>query len=222
MGHVFTHRLSCAERHPGLCCSRDRELYTEAMRVAGWIEQFFTAEAFHDFLAFRGVDPAAKPYAVVYFAHMRARRFHVQVTRVFIEMQALPETKNVFDFAKVHDGTLAYCTVWDITKQLLLLAPQDESHIERLQHTDRDGTSGILLKGDGVLHVLSHARGGRKRTAPSALEQLDKTYKKEPRGRVGGGIRYVPPDRHGGRAGARHRDCHDEEDIHSFEDAEPI
>jgi hypothetical protein len=197
-------------------------LYTEAMRVAGWIEHCFNAKALNGFWAFRGAGPAAKPYAAVYFAHMRARRFHVQVIRVFIEMQVLPETKDVFDFAKVHDGTLAYCTVWDITKQLLLLVPQDEIHIERLQHMDRDGTSGILLKGDGVLHVLSHARGGRKRTAPGALEQLGNTAKKEPRGRVGGGIRYVPPDGHGGRAGARHRDCHDEEDIHSFEDAEPI
>ena len=57
----------------------------------------------------------------------------------------LPDTKDVFDFAKVHDGTLAYCTVRHIGKQLLLLAPQDEIRIERLQHTDRDGTSGMSL-----------------------------------------------------------------------------
>ena len=59
--------------------------------------------------------------------------------------RCFPETKDVFDFAKVHDGPLVYCTVWDITKQLLLLVPQDEIHMGRLQHTDRDGTSGILL-----------------------------------------------------------------------------
>ena len=102
-------------------------MYTEAMRVAGWIEQFFTAEALNGFLAFRGIGPTAKPYAVVDFAHMRARRFRAQVTRVFIEMQVFLETKNVFDFAKVREGTLAYCTVWHIAKQLLLMVTQDET-----------------------------------------------------------------------------------------------
>jgi hypothetical protein len=76
---------------------------------------------------------------------MRARRFHAQVTREFIEMQVLPETMNVFYLPKVHDGTLAYCTIWHIAKQLLLLVPQDEIHIERLQNTGRDGTSGMSL-----------------------------------------------------------------------------
>eukprot|EP00974_Lingulodinium_polyedra_P069888 6762997-Lingulodinium_polyedra.AAC.1 len=85
-------------------------------------------------------------------------------------MQALPETENVFDFSKAGDGTLAYCTVWHLSKHLLMLVPGDEICIGRMKHQDRDDNRGILLEGDGILHRMSEVRAIRKRAAPCARD----------------------------------------------------
>ncbi len=51
-GTAFTRRLSCNERHPGICCSRHRLFYEDALTFAASVERCLAQEFLHRFLVF--------------------------------------------------------------------------------------------------------------------------------------------------------------------------
>ena len=47
---TFMHRFSCSERHPGLCFSRDSDIYETVLNLAASMERFFDVEQLFSFV----------------------------------------------------------------------------------------------------------------------------------------------------------------------------
>ena len=132
---------------------------------------------------------------VVFFAHLRARRFHAQVTRVWVRCVRLADG----DFA-LHQGglhTFDYLTAWSLGRQLLAafedVAPAD-LQVQALRCVDHldppDGSFDLLTSGEPMELV-------RPRPAPQQREvtELDKLEKKKTKQRVAAVRRVAPvPD----------------------------
>ena len=84
----FLHRFSCQERHPGLCCTRHEHCYDRALEVGICLERYFDAQRKHKFFLLWDDADRRRTATCMYFAHIRARRPHAQITHVFASATA--------------------------------------------------------------------------------------------------------------------------------------
>ncbi len=179
---VFCHRFSCWEKHPGLCSTKHAAIYHESKQLASLLEIFFVADHLLGFFRIQP-DQAFRPEAstryfdpsiVVFFAHKRQRRFHAQVTHVFIRCTFL--TDGAYAFHQQKAMSLGYLNVWMLARLLIETYGEvqlDEYHVQRLRHIDKlenpDGSFALL----GVVAPESLVRPPRQRT-PRAVSELDR------------------------------------------------
>jgi hypothetical protein len=55
---VFRRRLSCSQKHPGLCLDEDSNIYDQALLVGADIEHAYTDRAVYQFHRWEGTDRA--------------------------------------------------------------------------------------------------------------------------------------------------------------------
>ena len=90
---VFPQRLSCWQKHPGLCLKKDAAIYEVVLQLAALLEAFFVESYLHQFfriLPALHIGNAAGSHfrtsfdndLVVCFTRKRRRRSHAQVTHV--------------------------------------------------------------------------------------------------------------------------------------------
>lgn len=144
----FTYRFACGELHPGLCAHDDAAVYQNALVLAKSLEACLSAALLHSFLKI--VDPAAegKGPLFFYFARVRQRRFHAQVTHVLVACAEHHE-----------DGVLSlslgqrsfqlydFWTLWKLAKTLLLDGYQSV-RVVKLEHSS-DSESTVRVGADG-------------------------------------------------------------------------
>jgi hypothetical protein len=112
-------RFSCSEKHPGLCATLHSAIYERTLDFAAKLEAFFLPERLCAFWCLRLRDAEGTPFSlsdsdiVVYFSHRRRRRFHAQVTHVWVRCMRLADG----DFALKQQ---AKCGVFDFLNAWIL------------------------------------------------------------------------------------------------------
>ena len=216
----FCVRQSCSQRHPGLCCKKDAAIYGDVLRIASQLERYFSDDLLYGCYGLGGLYLSIEgPEVLVYFAHIRARRFNAQVTHVFVHINdgAEEEPEEHFHFGVEENGLLAYCTVWHVAKQLIASMGLGDIHVLRFDRIDSPNANSFALRFVGEAVSLSEAAHRvRKRKEPSDLDKLDKKPPAKRRANTGG-IRYVAPDT--GIGVPRHAASADGEDV-ELEDTE--
>ena len=150
---VFTHRFACAQKHPELCITKDAPIYDACMQVASLLESYFAAQHLRSFFRLRppgAVDGAPGTFfgtdVVVYFSHKRSRRFHAQVTHVFVQCQYL--TDGEFAFRQRDHFLFEYLNQWTLAKLLLSnfgeLAHGETYEVQPLRCEDRLGLRSLF------------------------------------------------------------------------------
>ena len=84
---VFTIRLSCSQRHYGLCARRDADVYHVALTIAKSFEHYFKKSHLRRFwqVGYRkDVFGECEEDLVLQFSYIRERRHHAQITHVFL------------------------------------------------------------------------------------------------------------------------------------------
>ena len=126
-GHIhpetnLCRRLSCQERHPGLCCSRDAAIYSECLVVAANIERFVTSDTVHRFMMLTSAD--FEKNVPFYVSHRRTYRQHncYQIVgcvdadfKATMDGVAPDQAELVYNAG----GSWAFTTVWTIAKEFL-------------------------------------------------------------------------------------------------------
>ena len=77
----FHRRMTCFQRHPGLCQTTDATIYEDALLVGRNMERYFNDDCLN--LFFKIAVPGGD-FEIVYCAFKTERRPHSQVTHVFI------------------------------------------------------------------------------------------------------------------------------------------
>ena len=113
-------RLSCEELHPGICAWADRDIYTNALRLARNFEVYFDNDRLHKFARISDMNLDAsnrqQPW-YVYFTRRRARRPHSQVTHVFVACVTHPDPGGTYvSLEQRRLGLWRFQTVWDLAK----------------------------------------------------------------------------------------------------------
>ena len=116
-------RLSCQELHPGICAWVDRDIYTNALRLARNFEVYFDNDKLHKFARISDLshDAGSRQQTwYVYFTRRRARRPHSQVTHVFVACVTHPDPGGTYVSLEQRSlGLWRFQTVWDIAKAAL-------------------------------------------------------------------------------------------------------
>ena len=184
--HVFEHRLSCSEAHPGLCAFRDHAIYDTVLALAANIQRALLKKHLHSYIEVRdpGKDRIAihiqgwsrgggcgetatmtprrfedsskrrcifatgcsrrlcnlgygqsledsLPVKFLYFARLRARRHHSQVTHTLVKCeQHFPDRS--LSLAQRRLRCWHFVSVWGVARELLV-----EGYTCSAAHSDR-------------------------------------------------------------------------------------
>ena len=123
---VFKRRLSCSQRHPGLCYARDAALYPQVLAMASSLERVFLNEHVGRYFCICADGAGRVERMLVYFAHRRARRPFAQQTHLFIRFDnhacvADDDSLTIkvsSECLRLH-GQYMFASVWDIAKSFL-------------------------------------------------------------------------------------------------------
>jgi hypothetical protein len=142
----FRVRLSCSQKHPGLCLSQDRDVYDDVLLIARRLELALPQTFVSEFYKVGDSEHSI----VVFFAHVRVRRPHAQQTHVFVECDITSSGEAGDIVAFKHRSDLPcyhFLSVWDIGKRL-------------------------LRQGCGCIEVVSGTSKCHATAAPEALQSL--------------------------------------------------
>jgi hypothetical protein len=116
---VFSHQQCCGEAHPGLCADRDQNIYVEALALAKNFERCLHKELLHNvFMLIEDSDEGPHKQPVfIFFARVRARRLHMQVTHVVLE--CVPHPDGTLSCSQHKPRQWAFMSLWSLARQLL-------------------------------------------------------------------------------------------------------
>ena len=111
-------KASCSEMHPGLCFSRDRDIYDQCIRCARNVERFLGKTEENVGCYFKITAPGQ----VIYFKLMgvRARRHRAPQTHVLAACTCDVDGKLVLEVGP--DGLLNFMSVWAVARLRVLSA----------------------------------------------------------------------------------------------------
>ena len=156
---AFLHRYSCWERHPGLCWSRDRDVYDDVLRMAKSMERLFTSALVGHYFVIFDMDEIRDRAAVVYLASRRARRPHSQQVLNFIACSAEPGPdldKLILDLepSPTDEKDYRYISVWTLALSLLR-AGWAAVYVHKLLCSVVPGTSFVMAVQMGIAVELA-------------------------------------------------------------------
>ena len=185
---TFEIRPSCSERHPGLCCTKDTEIYGVVLGLASKLGRFFTEDMRGSFYFLQNGPIEDGCGVCVYFAHRRNRRFYAQVTHVFIECSRVRDA--TYKFKVCQAGMLVYHTAWSLAKVFVLAGGSASMFAPPLRHRDMLEEGFVQVEPSGT--AVPVEAPPRQKKATSYLDEVNPPLPKQRRPKTGG-IRYLMP-----------------------------
>ena len=113
----FCIRLSCRELHPGLCCSRDSEVYRDALQLAKSLERCIGEHLLYKFILLKEGTPGDRRGKFFYVCRRRRRRPYSQMTHVLAKVRRTNTGSYVFQ--EMQAKRWFFWTLWSVAKTLL-------------------------------------------------------------------------------------------------------
>ena len=116
-------RFSCSEMHPGLCFTRDKDVYQSVRTCAATLERLLDTPGVYFFVRAEAEDRGLLLRIVCWFAHKRARRPYAKQTHLLTECTASGAIQDEVVQFRRNSSMFVHPTVWSIARNLLLMAP---------------------------------------------------------------------------------------------------
>ena len=134
---VYKLRLSCSQKHPGLCLSRDAAIYRKVIAVAKAVEKVLGHDDVGCYLELSGGDGSEVPDVYVMLASSRERRPFAQQCRIFARYEATVDTSGgpriLTACHRLNDPTFEFGFVWSLVKPFV----KSDTAVLNLRHGDQ-------------------------------------------------------------------------------------
>ena len=140
---TFQQRLSCSQLHAGLCATRDRLVYAQALDLARSLEACLSRKLLHSFVKLVQPGDSGVHLMCFYFARLRARRLHMQCTHCLVRCVSHPDGRWSLAQSRLH--VWDFVTPWALARELLN-AKWVAVQVVRLRVANRDGASVLPLE----------------------------------------------------------------------------
>jgi len=145
----YLHRFSCGDLHPGLCASKDADVYRDSLRLAKSLEACLGPTLLCSFLQLSDPSQPAVAPLYFYFCLLRKRRFHAQVTHVLVACVQHHEPDGLHLSLKQRmPKRLDFWTVWRLAKTLLTSSFK-RVEVLKMAHANHD-RSTVMPFDDGL------------------------------------------------------------------------